>query len=49
VLTLGILKSLYETGWGTAFLIWLFSGIAHVIVGAVILMLVLTGAFMMVP
>jgi hypothetical protein len=43
-LTLLILKSIYSTGWGKAFLIWICTGIAHVIVAVVLAILVITGA-----
>jgi len=41
--TLGILKSVYDTEWGSALLIWIFTGVAHVIVGIVMAVLVITG------
>ena len=43
VLTLGILKSIYSTGWSSAMLIWIFTGVAHVIVGIVMVILVIAG------
>ncbi len=42
--SLGILKSVYATGWGSALLVWLFTGVAHVIVGIIMIILVITGA-----
>jgi hypothetical protein len=47
-ITLGILKTVYSTGWGKAFLIWIFTGIAHVIVGAILVILLITGALVLV-
>lgn len=44
VITLWILKYVYATGWGSAVLIWLFTGVAHVIVAAVLVILFITGA-----
>jgi hypothetical protein len=43
IVTLGILKSIYEAEWGSAILIWIFTGVAHVIVGIVMVILVITG------
>lgn len=42
-ITLWILKYVYATDWGTAFLIWLFTGVAHVIIGVILLVLLVTG------
>jgi hypothetical protein len=41
--TLGILKSVYKAKWGTALLIWLFTGVAHVLVAAIMVILIITG------
>lgn len=43
IVTLGILKSIYNTDWGSALLIWIFTGVAHVLVGIVMVVLALTG------
>jgi hypothetical protein len=48
VITLGILKYVYATNWGTAFLIWLFTGIAHVIVAIIMIALLITGSIALV-
>ncbi|MBN2078127.1 MAG: hypothetical protein JW838_04120 [Spirochaetes bacterium] len=47
LITLGMLKWIYATGWGKAFLIWIFTGIAHVIVGVILVVLVITGVLVM--
>ncbi|HNW26840.1 MAG TPA: hypothetical protein PKN50_00050 [Spirochaetota bacterium] len=43
IVTLGILKSVYNTEWSSALLVWIFTGVAHVIVGIVMVVLVITG------
>jgi len=43
IVTLGILKSVYDTEWSSALLVWIFTGVAHVIVGIVMAVLVITG------
>ncbi len=43
VVTLGRLRSVYATRWGTAFLIWIFSGVAQVLVAAVLIVMFFTG------
>ena len=43
ILTLGILKSIYNTGWGSAMLIWIFTGVAQVIVGIIMVIMVIAG------
>jgi hypothetical protein len=48
VITLAILKSVYETSWGTAFMIWIFTGVAHVIVAVFMIILLITGAIALV-
>ncbi len=47
LITLGILKWIYATGWGKAFLIWIFTGIAHLIVGVILVVLLVTGVLVM--
>jgi hypothetical protein len=42
-ITLAILKSVYATTWATAFLVWIFTGVAHIIVAAGIIVLLMTG------
>jgi hypothetical protein len=44
IVTLGILRSIYDTGWGSALLIWIFTGVAHIIVGIALVIMVITGA-----
>lgn len=44
VITLWILKNVYATNWSAAFLIWLFTGVAHVLVGIILIILFFTGA-----
>ena len=47
-ITLFILKGVYSTGWVKAFLIWICTGIAHVIVAAILIILIITGALVLV-
>ena len=47
MVTLGILKSVYDTGWSTALLVWIFIGVAHVLVGIVMVFFVITGALVL--
>ena len=42
--TIGILKLVYAIDWGKAFLLWICTGIAHVIVGIIAVALLITGA-----
>lgn len=43
LITLGLLKWIYKTTWGKAFLTWLFCGVAQVMVLVVAIVLALTG------
>ncbi len=43
LITLVLLKWIYKTSWGKAFLTWLFCGLAQVVVLAVAIILALTG------
>jgi hypothetical protein len=43
VITLVLLKWIYKTSWGKAFLTWLFCGLAQVVVLGVAIVLALTG------
>ena len=47
-ITVGILKFVYTISWGKAFILWIFTGIAHVIVGIVVIALLITGAIVLV-
>ena len=47
-ITIGILKFVYSISWGKAFILWIFTGIAHVIVGIIVIALVITGAVVLV-
>ncbi|MBN1496052.1 MAG: hypothetical protein JXA07_04740 [Spirochaetes bacterium] len=44
IITLWILKYVYATDWGKALLIWLFTGVAHVIVAVIMIILLVTGS-----
>ena len=47
-ITVGILKFVYSISWGKAFILWIFTGIAHVIVGIIVIALLITGAVVLV-
>jgi len=47
-ITVGILKFVYTISWGKAFILWIFTGIAHVIVGVIVIALLITGAIVLV-
>lgn len=47
-ITVGILKFVYTISWGKAFLLWICTGIAHVIVGVIVIALLITGVIVLV-
>jgi hypothetical protein len=46
--TLFILKSVFHTTWGKAFLAWIFHGLAQLLVLGVVILLVLAGAVVLI-